>query len=96
MKTPIIGPARVREADAVSGVFCETEIDECSSEPCQNGFSCVDTVNAYQCECDVGYTGGLDTSTKLPHKPCPSDSLVPDAILFPLVVPGLSSEGPNP
>ena len=33
------------------------DIDECASSPCQNGGTCVDDVNSYNCNCDVGYSG---------------------------------------
>eukprot|EP01043_Picozoa_sp_COSAG02_P041271 COSAG02_NODE_3406_length_6793_cov_7.881237_6_plen_1278_part_01 len=32
-----------------------TDIDECSSDPCQNGGTCVDRLNAYQCNCAPGW-----------------------------------------
>ena len=32
------------------------DIDECASGPCQNGGSCIDQVNGYQCQCSPGYT----------------------------------------
>ena len=32
------------------------EINECESSPCQKG-TCHDKVNAFECECDAGYTG---------------------------------------
>ena len=33
------------------------DIDECASSPCQNGGTCVDGINSYTCNCDVGYAG---------------------------------------
>ena len=33
------------------------DIDECSSNPCLNGGSCVDHLNGYTCSCLIGYTG---------------------------------------
>ena len=33
------------------------ETDECASSPCQNGGTCVDGVNSYTCNCNVGYAG---------------------------------------
>ena len=35
------------------------DIDECASRPCQNGANCVDLVNAFECECEDGFTGDL-------------------------------------
>ena len=34
-----------------------TDIDECMSEPCQNGASCVDDINSYNCTCAAGFEG---------------------------------------
>jgi hypothetical protein len=39
-----------------TGINCDTDIDECFSEPCVNG-SCTDLVNDYSCTCDPGWTG---------------------------------------
>ena len=33
------------------------EINECDSNPCQNGGTCTDEVNGYTCECVPGYNG---------------------------------------
>ena len=33
------------------------DINECASDPCQNGATCIDQVNNYQCTCVNGYTG---------------------------------------
>ena len=34
-----------------------SDVDECSSGPCQNGGTCADGVNSYTCSCVAGYTG---------------------------------------
>ena len=34
-----------------------TDIDECSSDPCQNGATCVDQIDSYSCICASGYIG---------------------------------------
>lgn len=42
-----------------------TEIDECATDPCQNGGSCTDLVASYSCVCVAGYEGNnCETGTK--------------------------------
>ena len=36
---------------------CQTNINECASNPCQNGGSCADQVNGFACTCTESYTG---------------------------------------
>ena len=31
--------------------------DECASDPCQNSGTCYNQIDAFQCECNPGYTG---------------------------------------
>ena len=38
-----------------TGTNCETEIDECQSNPCLHG-QCLDGINSYVCECAPGWT----------------------------------------
>ena len=33
------------------------DIDECSSNPCQNGAACQQLVDIYNCTCSGGYNG---------------------------------------
>ena len=47
-----------------TGSVCEVNIDECSlstesesSTPCLNNATCIDLVNSFRCECNVGFTG---------------------------------------
>ncbi|XP_053374815.1 uncharacterized protein LOC128547113 [Mercenaria mercenaria] len=46
-----------------TGLVCETDIDDCSTNPCKNEATCVDKVNSYTCYCVTGYTG-RDCETK--------------------------------
>ena len=34
-----------------------TDIDECSSNPCENGATCIDGDNKYTCSCAAGFNG---------------------------------------
>ena len=34
--------------------YCESEVIECMSTPCQNGGSCMDLINSYTCYCTKG------------------------------------------
>ncbi|XP_063962173.1 adhesion G-protein coupled receptor G7-like [Lytechinus pictus] len=47
-----------------TGPYCETDINECISPPCQNGASCINTIGGYQCQCIPGFTG-VDCDTNI-------------------------------
>ncbi|XP_026738289.1 protein eyes shut-like [Trichoplusia ni] len=40
-----------------AGPKCEDQIDECESNPCQNGGVCIDVHADYMCACAFGFTG---------------------------------------
>lgn len=46
------------------GQRCERDIDECSSNPCQHGGTCHDRLNAYKCDCVLGFTGEWNHTIK--------------------------------
>lgn len=41
------------------GLYCEEEYNECLSAPCQNGATCRDLVNSYECACLAEYEGKM-------------------------------------
>ena len=40
-----------------TGLTCESEIDECLSDPCENSGICIDLIGRFQCLCPAGLTG---------------------------------------
>ncbi|KAF3848620.1 hypothetical protein F7725_015117 [Dissostichus mawsoni] len=42
-----------------AGENCSVNIDECESEPCQNGGTCEDQINGYTCTCAQGFLASL-------------------------------------
>jgi EGF-like domain/Human growth factor-like EGF len=43
----------------VSALTCETNANDCASNPCQNGGTCADAVGAFSCACAPGFSGSL-------------------------------------
>jgi len=37
------------------GYYCETQIDQCQSNPCLNGGICRTLINSFKCDCPSGY-----------------------------------------
>ena len=46
-------------AGGFTGTNCETEVDECDSDPCLNGGRCQDGVNGFMCDCPDGFVGDV-------------------------------------
>ncbi|KAF5274040.1 hypothetical protein FQR65_LT04438 [Abscondita terminalis] len=42
-----------------TGKYCHENINDCKVNPCVNGGTCVDKVNAFQCICNEGWEGAL-------------------------------------
>ena len=63
------------------GVACHN-IDDCLSEPCQNGGTCQDGLGTHTCECAAGYTGdNCETDIDdCAHSPCENDGDCHDGI----------------
>lgn len=45
--------------DIYKFIFVCIDEDECVSEPCFNGGTCIDSLNSYTCKCAQGFTGSL-------------------------------------
>uniref|UniRef100_A0A3B5L191 Cubilin n=1 Tax=Xiphophorus couchianus TaxID=32473 RepID=A0A3B5L191_9TELE len=39
------------------GIHCDQNINECLSNPCQNGGTCTDSINGFTCTCTAQWTG---------------------------------------
>ena len=58
-------------APGFTGSDCQTDINECESNPCRNGSICLDSVSRYTCLCAPGFTG-LQCHTNI--NPCENNS----------------------
>ncbi|KFD67533.1 hypothetical protein M514_20210 [Trichuris suis] len=43
--------------DGWRGVYCDEDIDECTSSPCQNQGECTNTDGSFKCKCSAYFTG---------------------------------------
>lgn len=50
-----------------SSCFCQTDVDECASNPCSNALKCVDLMNDYACECKAGWKGSHCNESEYLH-----------------------------
>ncbi|XP_041832212.1 protein jagged-2b isoform X2 [Melanotaenia boesemani] len=55
-----------------SGMYCHENVNDCISNPCRNGGTCIDGVNSFQCLCLDGWEGQLcDLNVnECRHNPC--------------------------
>lgn len=57
------------------------DVDDCQSEPCENGGTCIDKIDSFLCLCLPSYEGDRcekgehDTNVRLDHKPVSSDDV---------------------
>lgn len=52
---------------------CQYEIDECASNPCQNGGTCIDGLASFYCNCTEDFVGDQCEVLKLvtcENEPC--------------------------
>ncbi|XP_014906763.1 protein jagged-2b isoform X1 [Poecilia latipinna] len=55
-----------------SGIYCHENINDCISNPCKNGGTCIDGLSSFQCVCLDGWEGQLcDLNVdECRHNPC--------------------------
>jgi hypothetical protein len=66
-----------------SGTLCQTDTNECTSNPCQHG-TCFDQLNGFACGCISGYTGTLCQSelNECASQPCTNGGTCTDHFNF--------------
>ena len=50
------------------GANCEININECASEPCENGATCDDLLGKFECICVPGFEGMVTPVVKFPRE----------------------------
>lgn len=60
-----------------TGIYCQSDIDECESSPCQNGGICINKLASYDCACPTGFTG--NNCEQVLHY-CPNSTCINDAL----------------
>uniref|UniRef100_A0A672QI57 Delta-like protein n=1 Tax=Sinocyclocheilus grahami TaxID=75366 RepID=A0A672QI57_SINGR len=50
-------PSTCECQEGFRGTYCHENINDCESNPCRNGGTCIDKVNVYQCICADGWEG---------------------------------------
>ncbi len=65
-----------------SGLRCQTDINECASNPCINGATCVDHSDGWSCRCVPGYSGTICQTdiNECASNPCVNGAICQDQI----------------
>ena len=53
----LTGSAILQHCDKIALIPCFIDVDDCLSNDCTNGATCVDGINQYTCTCPEGFTG---------------------------------------
>jgi hypothetical protein len=63
-------------------LLCQTNINECASNPCQNGATCLDAVSSFSCTCFPGFSGTLCQTNinECASNPCQNGGTCVDAL----------------
>ena len=48
---------KVMLSSTQSGESCEVDVNECDSDPCHHGGTCIDQSNSFTCHCPPGWVG---------------------------------------
>ena len=52
-------------------LYCLSDIDDCTGNPCQANADCIDGIDTYTCKCQAGYTGlQCETGYNQSHYTC--------------------------
>ena len=80
------GPSNAAETGGVEYSNDESGVgysnDDCSPDPCENGGTCQDDINAYTCTCPIGYSG-TDCEIKIDDcspNPCENGGACDDGV----------------
>jgi len=58
--------------------MCQALTDQCNSSPCQNGGSCINSLNTFTCKCVNGFSGTL---CQMVNAPSNNATAAPAAVL---------------
>ena len=64
------------------GTNCDVNVNDCSTNPCQNGGTCTDGVNGFVCQCPSGWTGDTCSDTSVGKINLLYNALLPLGRLF--------------
>ena len=64
-------------------MFLFVDFNECSSQPCSNGATCIDGLSGFICICRAGFDGPrcLEDSDECASDPCQNDGVCRDKFL---------------